>query len=370
MKVYMDNGSTTQIDPRVLEAMLPFLKEKYGNASSIHTIGQEAKIALEESREKIAKLINAEPEEIIFTSGGTESDNLAILGTYKNHVITSAIEHPAVINVCKELNHTVLKVNQYGVVDLKQLEDSIEKDSLVTIMFANNEIGTIQPIEEISKICKEKGAIFHTDAVQAFGKVQIDVKKLNIDLMSLSSHKIYGPKGVGALYVRKGIKLKPLFRGGGHEGNLRSGTENVPGIVGFAKAAQIAVEEMEKDNKTLIQMRNKLIDGLLSIPNTRLNGNPENRLPNNINVSFDFIEGEGLVLHLDSKGICASTGSACSSNKLEPSHILTAIGLKPEQAHGSLRLTLGRFNNMKEVDYVLKTVPVIVEKLRKISPLK
>ncbi|MBU3904620.1 MAG: IscS subfamily cysteine desulfurase [Nanoarchaeota archaeon] len=365
----MDNGATTQVDPRVLKAMLPYFKEKYGNASSLHTKGQEAKGALEESREIIAKLINAEPEEIIFTSGGTEADNLAIYGTYKNLVITSAIEHPAVLNVCKELNHKIIKVDKFGIVNLKELEDSVEKDSLVTIMFANNEIGAIQPIKEISKICKAKDAIFHTDAVQAFGKIPINVKALGIDLMSLSSHKIYGPKGVGALYIKKGIRLKPIFRGGGHEFKIRSGTENIPGIVGFAKAAELAVKEMKKDNMKLIKMRDELIKGLTKIPNTRLNGHPKNRLPNNVNVAFDFIEGEGLVLHLDSKGICASTGSACSSTKLEPSHILTAIGLRPEQAHGSLRLTLGRFNTMKEVDYVLKVVPTMVEKLRKISPL-
>ncbi len=370
MKVYMDNGATTKIDPRVLEEMMPFLKEKYGNPSSIHTVGQEAKIALEESREKIAKTINAEPEEIIFTSGGTESDNMAILGTYKTSVITSAIEHPAVINVCKTLNHKIIKVNQDGIVDLKSLEKEIEKDSLVTIMFANNEIGIIQPVKEISKIVKKKGAIFHTDAVQAFGKIPIDVKELGIDLMSLSSHKIYGPKGVGTLYVRKGIKIKPLFKGGGQEDKLRSGTENVAGIVGFAKAAELAVEEMKEDNIRLIKMRDKLIKGLLSIPNTRLNGHASNRLSNNINISFDFIEGEGLVLHLDSKDIYCSTGSACSSNKLEPSHVLTALGLSAEQAHGSLRLTLGRFNKMEEVDYVLENVKPVVEKLRKISPLK
>lgn len=369
MKVYMDNGATTQVDPRVLKAMLPYYKDKYGNASSLHSKGQEVKIALEASREMIAKLINAEPEEIIFTSGGTESDNLAILGAYKGHVITSAIEHPAVLNVCNELNHKIIKVDNYGIINLKELENAIQKDSLVTIMFANNEIGAIQPIEEIGKLCRSRGILFHTDAVQAFGKLQIDVKKLNIDLMSLSSHKIYGPKGVGALYVRKGVKLKPLFRGGGHESNRRSGTENIPGIVGFAKSAELAVREMKKDNIKLIKMRDKLIKGLTKIPNSRLNGHPKNRLPNNVNVSFDFIEGEGLVLHLDSRGICASTGSACSSTKLEPSHILTAIGLKPEQAHGSLRLTLGRFNTMKDVDYVLKIVPEIVEKLRKISPL-
>lgn len=369
MKVYMDNGATTQVDLRVLKAMLPYLKGKYGNASSLHSKGQEAKAALEESREKIAKLINAEPEEIIFTSGGTEADNLAIIGAYKGHVITSAIEHPAVLNVCKELNHTIIKVDKYGFVDLKQLEKEIKKDSIVTIMFANNEIGIIQSISEIGKICKKKGVIFHTDAVQAFGKVQIDVKKLNIDLMSLSSHKIYGPKGVGALYIRKGVRLKPMVRGGGHEFKLRSGTENIPGIVGFAKAAELAVKEMKKDNIKLVSMRDKLIKGLLIIHNTRLNGNPTKRLSNNVNVSFDFIEGEALILHLDSRGICCSTGSACSSTKLEPSHVLTAIGLKPEQAHGSLRLTLGRFNTMKEVDYVLKVVPEIVSKLRKISPL-
>lgn len=370
MRIYLDNGATTQVDSRVLKEMLPYFSQKYGNASSLHSFGQEAKEALEVARAKIAKSINANPDEIIFTSGGTESDNMAIHGAYKGHIITCAIEHPAVINVCKSMNASVIPVDNYGFVNLEKFEKAITPESMATIMFANNEIGTIEPIRRIVDICKSKGVIFHTDAVQAFGKIPLDVKKLGIDMMSLSSHKIYGPKGVGALYVRDGIKLKPIFSGGGQEYSVRSGTENIAGIVGFGKAAEIAVKDMKTDNAKLLKMRDKLIEGVMQIPNTMLNGHPRDRLPNNANFSFDFIEGEALVLHLDARGIAASTGSACSSKKLEPSYVLLGIGLKHEQAHGSLRLTLGRFNTMKDVDYTLKVLPGVVEKLRKISPFR
>ncbi|MBU3896873.1 MAG: aminotransferase class V-fold PLP-dependent enzyme [Nanoarchaeota archaeon] len=370
MKVYLDNGATTRVDPRVLKEMLPYFTTKFGNASSLHQFGQEAKEGLEKARKQIANSIGAKPSEIIFTSGGTESDNLAIHGVYKGHIITSTIEHPAILNVCKHLNHSIIPVNEYGFINLEKFEKAINSQSMATVMFANNEIGTIEPIKRLTEICTSKGILFHTDAVQAFGKIPIDVKKLNIDLMTLSSHKIYGPKGVGALYVKEGTSVKPMLRGGGHEKNIRSGTENIPGIVGFGKATELAVKDMKKDNVKLIKMRDKIIKNLLEVPNSMLNGHPRDRLSNNVNISFDFIEGEALILHLDTRGISASTGSACSSKKLEPSHVLTAIGLRPEQAHGSLRMTLGRFNTMNEIDYTLKIVPQIVEKLRKISPFR
>ncbi|MDD5416403.1 MAG: IscS subfamily cysteine desulfurase [Candidatus Aenigmarchaeota archaeon] len=370
MKVYLDNGATTPVDPRVLREMLPYFTSKFGNASSIHQFGQESKEALEKARKQIARAINASPNEIIFTSGGTESDNLAIHGVYKGHIITSSIEHPAILNYCKHLNHTIIPVDNYGFVNFDKFEKAFTPESMASIMFANNEVGTIEPIKRLAEITKSKDALFHTDAVQAFGKVPIDVKKLGIDLMTLSSHKIYGPKGVGALYVKEGIDIKPLLRGGGHEFSKRSGTENVPGIVGFGKAAELAVKDMKKDNDKLTKLRDKMIKSLLEIPNSKLNGHPRERLSNNVNVSFSFIEGEALVLNLDMKGIAASTGSACSSSKLEPSHVLLALGIHPAEAHGSLRMTLGRFNTNKEIDYVLKQIPEAVLKLRRISPFR
>jgi cysteine desulfurase len=380
-RIYLDNSATTPVDKRVLEAMKPFFSEMYGNASSLHKFGQEAKRNMEESREKIAEMINAKREEIIFTSGGTESDNLTIKGIcfankQKNHIITSKIEHHAVLNTCHWMEKqgfevTYLPVDKYGLINPVTLESEIKDNTgLVSIMFANNEIGTIEPIAQIGKICREKGVIFHTDAVQAFGKIPIDVNKLNIGLLSMSAHKLYGPKGVGALFVRNDINIEPIIHGGGHENEIRSGTENIAGIVGFGKAAEIAKKEMKKEVERETKMRDKLIKGVLKIENSHLNGHPVKRLPNNANFWFDFIEGESLVVWLDSKGIAASTGSACSSKSLEPSHVLLAIGLKHEQAHGSLRMTLGKENSMRDINYVLGTLPEIVEKLRKISPYK
>jgi len=380
-RIYMDHAATTPVDPRVLEIMRPFFSKKYGNASEPHQFGREGKKAMEESRIKVARLMKARDSEIVFTSGGTESDNLAIKGVAlanpdKKHIITSRIEHDAVLNTCKWLEKfgfsvTYLPVDRYGFVKPEDVANAIKLETcLVSIMAANNEIGTIEPIGEIGKICSEKGVLFHTDAVQAYGKIPIDVKKMKIDLLTVSSHKIYGPKGVGALYIRDGVALEPLLQGGGHERGLRSGTENIAGIVGFGAAAEIAEKEMKKESARLIQLRDRLIKETLTIENSYLNGHPTKRLPNNASFWFAFIEGESLIMHLDMKGIAASTGSACSSKSLEPSHVLLAIGLKPEEAHGSLRLTLGKQNTKKDVDYVLEVLPEIVETLRKISPFK
>lgn len=380
MQVYLDNAATTKVDPRVLKVMLPYFTEIYGNASSLHSFGREAKQALERSREKIAKLINAKPEEIVFTSGGTESNNIVIKGATQankiKHIITSPIEHHAVLHPCEHMgkiyghNVIILPVDKYGSIDMRKLEESIKPDTLVSIIHGNNEIGTVQDIEEIGKICKKHGALFHTDAVQSFGKIPIDVKKMNIDFLSASSHKIYGPKGVGLLYIRKGLKVDTLSHGGGHEMGIRSGTENIPGIVGFAEAAEICRKEMKDEMKRETDLRNHLIEQILKINDSWLNGHPTQRLPNNANFSFKYIEGESLIMHLDFDGICASTGSACSTKSLAPSHVLTAIGLKPEEAHGSLRLTLGRFTTKEDIEYVCKIVPKVVERLRKISPIK
>lgn len=381
-RIYMDYAATTPVDPIVLKTMEPFFSKAYGNASSIHKFGVEANNALEESRHTIADTMNAKDNEIVFTSGGTESDNLAIKGVaFANrdkgkHIITSKIEHDAVLNTCKWLEKegfevTYLPVDRYGLIDPSELEKAIREDTVLTsIMFASNEIGTIEPIEEIGKICRKHDVYFHTDAVQAFGKVPIDVNKMNIDLMTMSSHKIYGPKGVGSLFVRNGTSIEPIANGGGHEFDLRSGTENVSGIVGFATAASLVDKEMNSEGKRLIKLRDELIKGTLKIKNSYLNGHPTKRLPNNTNFRFDFIEGESLVMLLDSKGVAASTGSACSSKSLEPSHVLLAIGLKHEEAHGSLRLTLGKYSKKADVAYVLEILPEIVDKLRGISPFK
>ena len=380
-RIYMDHAATTPVDARVLEVMKPFFNEKYGNASEPHAFGTEAKKAMEESRSKVAKVMNAKDEEIIFTSGGTESDNFAIKGIAfanpnKKHIITSTIEHDAVLETCKWLEKlgysvTYLPVDKYGFVDPSDVERSIKPETcLVSIMVANNEIGTIEPIEEIGKICHEAGILFHTDAVQAYGKIPVDVKKMNVDLLTISSHKIYGPKGVGVLYIKEGVKIDPLLHGGGHEYGFRSGTENVAGIVGLGVAAEIAGKEMKKELVRLTKLRDRLIKGALKIENSHLNGHPKIRLPNNANFWFAFIEGESLIMFLDMNGIAASTGSACSSKSLEPSHVLMAIGLKPEEAHGSLRLTLGKQNTKKDIDHVLEILPKSVEKLRKISPYK
>ncbi|MGC8812156.1 MAG: cysteine desulfurase NifS [Candidatus Aenigmatarchaeota archaeon] len=381
MRVYLDYAATTPVDPRVLKEMLPYFSKKFGNTMSLHSFGREAKNALEEAREKVAGLMNAESSEIIFTGSATESNNLALKGVaFANkergkHIIVSSIEHHAVLDTVKWLEKqgfeiTRLPVDRYGLVNPADVERAIRKDTiLVSVMHANNEIGTIEPIEEIGKVCSDHGVYFHTDAAQSYGKIPVDVKK-NIDLLTVSAHKVYGPKGVGALFVRKGTKIEPLLHGGGHEFGLRSSTVNVAGIVGFGAAAEIAKKEMKKESKRLTKLRDKLIKGVLKIENSHLNGHPEKRLPNIANFWFDFIEGESLVISLDIKGIAASTGSACSSESLEPSHVLLAIGLKHHQAHGSLRLSLGRWTKKEEIDYVLKVLPEAVENLRKISPYK
>ncbi|MCW4032163.1 MAG: cysteine desulfurase NifS [Candidatus Bathyarchaeota archaeon] len=381
-EVYMDYAATTPMDIQVLEAMKQYFSKDFGNASSIHSFGQEAKDALENSRNIISGLINANNSEVIFTGSGSEANNLAIKGiasankSPRKHIITSAIEHHAVLEPCEWLEKqgidlTVLPVDKYGLIDPGKVEDAIRKDTiLVTIMHANNEIGTIEPISEIGKICREKNIYFHTDAVQSFGKIPIDVERMNIDLLSASAHKLYGPKGVGCLYVRKGIKIESLIHGGGHEFGLRSSTENIPGIVGFSKAVELRIKEMNDEAKKLSKLRDTMIKNFLKIENSFLNGHPSIRLPNNVNLCFNFIEGESLIMHLDSQGIAASTGSACSSKSLEPSHVLTAIGRRHEEAHGSLRLTLGKHNTAADVEYVVEILPDIIEKLRKISPLK
>ncbi|NLW40636.1 MAG: cysteine desulfurase NifS [Tissierellia bacterium] len=380
--VYMDNSATTPVKEEVLKEMLPYFTSKYGNPSSVYSLGNESKNAIEIAREKVAKALNAKPNEIFFTAGGSEADNWAIKGVAYankgkgNHIITSKIEHHGILHTCKYLekhgfNVTYLDVDEYGLVDLQQLEEAITDDTiLITIMFANNEIGTIQPIKEIGKIAKDKGVLFHTDAVQAVGHVKIDVDDLNIDLLSLSAHKFYGPKGVGALYVRRGVKIDPLISGGGQEGNRRAGTENVPGIVGMGKAIELAYEDLEEKNARLIKLRDSLIQKIFdNIDYVRLNGHPTKRLPGNVNVCFEFIEGESLLLSLDMEGIAASSGSACTSGTLEPSHVLLAIGLPHEIAHGSLRLSLGDFNTEEEVDYVVEKLVEIVARLRAMSPL-
>lgn len=382
-KIYLDYAATTPIDPMALKAMIPYLSEKFGNSSSLHTFGQEAKEALEQSRMVIAGLIGAKPQEIIFTSSATESNNLALKGVaFANkrkgrHIIISSIEHPCIMESANWLETqgfkiTRLKVDNYGLVDPEKVKRAIKKDTiLVSIMHANNEIGTIEPIEEIGKICKERGVLFHTDAVQTFGKLPIDVNRMNIDLLTASSHKMYGPKGAALLFVRERVKIEPLLHGGGHEFGLRSSTANVPAIVGFAKAAEICHKEMERETKRLTKLRDKLIKGVLEkIENSRLNGHPRKRLPNNANFSFDFVEGESIVIQLDLLGIAASTGSACSSEKLQASHVLLAIGLKPHQAHGSLRLSLGRWTKEKDIEYLLEVLPRVIKKLREISPFK
>lgn len=380
-RIYFDHGATTPVLPEVLEAILPYVTERYGNASSIHSFGREARMAVDEARTRVAAMVGADPAEIVFTSGGTESDNLAVKGVAlhrtrgKGHIITSAIEHHAVLAPCEFLESmgfdiTVLPVSSDGFVDPAEVENAIREDTvLVSVMMANSEIGTVQSTREIGKVAHDKGILFHTDAVQAAGKLPIDVRRDNIDLLSLSSHKIHGPKGVGALYVKRGTAIEPLLHGGGHERGLRSSTENVPGIVGFGKAAEIALRDMEETTSRMRELRDVIIKTVPeTVPNSYLNGHPTKRLANNVHLRFDFIEGEGLVLHLDMMGIAASTGSACSTGSLEPSPVLLALGLRHEQAHGSLRVTLGRENNHEEVSYFLQVLPGIVAKLREISP--
>ncbi|MBN2458449.1 cysteine desulfurase NifS [Candidatus Woesearchaeota archaeon] len=383
MKAYLDNGATTMVDPDVVEVMMPYFSIKYGNAGSLHGLGKDAGDAVRKARATIAEAINADPDEIIFTSGGTESDNIALKEAAfanqgkGNHIITTKIEHPAVLETCRFLETmgfsvTYLDVDKEGFVDVEAFRRALRPETiLASVMHANNEIGTIEPISEIGSICREKGIIFHTDAVQSFTKVPIDTKAMNIDLMSLSAHKIHGPKGTGALFVRKGTKLGTLMHGGGQEKRLRSGTENVPGIVGFAKAVEIAAKSHEHIAR-MTGLRDRLGSGLLAIPGSSLNGaEPESgkRLCNNINVSFKYVEGEAMLVHLDLAGVAVSTGSACSQKSLKPSHVLLAIGMARKDSHGTLRLTLSRFTTEEEVDYTVEALKGIVEKLREMSPL-
>lgn len=380
--VYLDHSATTPVDQRVLEAMLPFFSMKFGNPNSLHVWGRKARQAVDQARDEVSRLINAEPSEIIFTGGGSEADNIAIKGVAfakkdkGRHIITSAIEHHAVLDTCKWLEKegfdiTVLPVDEYGTVRPEELRKAIRPDTiLVTIHFANNEIGTVQPIEQLGNICREQGVLFHTDAVQAAGHIPIDVKKLPIDLMTMAAHKMYGPKGVGALYIKRGVKIVPLIHGGGQERGLRSGTENTAGIVGFGKAAALASDRLAKDEPGKERsLRDRLIDGILEkIEDAMLTGHRTERLPFHASFCFRYIEGESLLLRLDALGIGASSGSACTSGSLEPSHVLLAIGLPHEIAHGSLRLTLGKDTSEEDIDYVLENLPKVVESLRAMSP--
>ncbi len=381
-RIYLDHAATAPTHPEVVKAMLPYFTDAFGNPSSIYSYGQEAKRAVEEARTKVAGLIGARSEEITFTSGGTEADNFALEGVAYanerkgNHIITTSIEHHAVMEVGKFLEKrglriTYLPVDKHGQVDPDDVKKAIsDKTVLISVMHANNEVGTIEPVEEIGQIAHEAGIHFHTDAVQTVGHIPVNVDKLKVDLLSISAHKFYGPKGVGALYVRKGTKLVSFMHGGEQEKRRRAGTENVPAIVGLGKAADLAVQEMGKEAEQMAHLRDKLTKGLMEkIDHIRLNGHPTRRLPNNVNVSVDFVEGESLLLNLDLEGISASTGSACSSASLKPSHVLLALGLSPEQAHGSLRFTLGRENTEADMDKVLEVLPGIVAKLRAMSPL-
>lgn len=382
MQIYADNGATTKISPKVLEVMRPYMDGIYGNPSSLHSAGQRAKEALERARERLAKLLGCEAGEILFTSGGSEADNQAIISAAclgarkgKRHIISTAFEHHAVLHTLKKLEKegfevTLLEVAENGVVRLEQVEETIREDTcLVTIMYANNEIGSVQPIKEIGELCHSTGVIFHTDAVAAAGHLDINVKEQNIDMLSLSAHKFYGPKGVGALYCRKGIVLTNLIEGGAQERGKRAGTENVPGIVGMTAALELAYNNLSEKQTKLIQMRERLIEGLSEIPYSVLNGDRTRRLPGNVHFCFEGIEGESLLLHLDDKGICASSGSACTSGDLEPSHVLLAIGRPHEIAHGSLRLSLSEENTLEEVEYMITAVKDVVTYLRRISPV-
>lgn len=381
-KIYMDNAATTSVREEVLAEVLPYFREYYGNASSVYAIAKESKKALERARKQVADAIGAKPEEIYFTAGGSESDNMALRGVAEamsakgNHIITTKIEHHAILHTCEYLEKhgyevTYLDVDEMGKVRLEELEKAIRPETiLISVMFANNEIGTIQPIAEIGALARAKGIYFHTDAVQAVGHVPVDVEKMHIDLLSISGHKLGAPKGIGAIYIRKGVKVSPLIFGGAQEKKMRAGTENIPGIVGLGKAAELAVAELEQTRGRLTALRDKLIHGILEkIPYSRLNGDPVDRLPGNCNISFAYIEGESMLLLLDALGIAASSGSACTSGSLDPSHVLLAIGLPHEEAHGSLRLTLDRENTEEEVDFVLEKLPGIVQRLRDMSPL-
>jgi cysteine desulfurase len=380
-RVYLDSNATTPMRPEVAAAMIPVFSEDYGNPSSIHWYGQQAKSLLDDARQQVARLIHSEPSEIVFVSGGTEADNLAIRGIAESqkakgkHIITSKIEHHAVMHTCKDLEKqgwevTWLGVSREGLVDPEEVRRAIRPETvLITIMHANNEIGSIQPIEEIGMIAEAADVYFHSDGVQSTGKIPVDVKKLKVDLYSISAHKIHGPKGVGALFIRKGTTVKPLMTGGGHERNRRSGTENVAGIVGFGVAAKLAREGLEAETTRMRELRDRLENGLVAkIPLIHVNAASAPRLPNTSNIMVDFAEGEGLVISLDLKGVAVSTGSACSSGSLEPSHVLTAIGKTPDEAHGSLRFSLNAMNTVEDVDYVLEILPGIVDRLRELSP--
>ena len=381
-KYYFDNAATTPVREEVLQEILPYFREYYGNASSIYSIAKESKKALEAARAKVAAAIGATPDEIYFTAGGSESDNMALRGVVnaskkeKKHIITTKIEHHAILHTAefletKGVDVTYLNVDKFGKISLEELENAIRPETvLISVMFANNEIGTIQPIAEIGEIAKKHGVLFHTDAVQAVGHVPIDVEKLQVDLLSMSGHKLGAPKGIGAIYIRKGTRISPLIFGGAQEKKLRAGTENIAGIVGLGKAAELAVAEMEETTKKLTALRDKLIHGILeSISDSRLNGHPTDRLPGNCNISFSYIEGESLLLLLDALGIAASSGSACTSGSLDPSHVLMAIGLPHEIAHGSLRLTIDRENTEEQVDFILEKLPGLVQRLRDMSPV-
>ncbi len=379
--IYLDHNATTAVADEVLEAMTPYFKQIFGNASSLHRFGREASIVLEKSRETIAEALSARAEEIYFTSGGTEADNWAIKGIALanrkkgNHINTSKIEHHAVLHTCQYLEKngvkvTYLPVDQYGVIELDALKNEItDQTILISVMPANNEVGTIEPIEKIGELAKEQGIYFHTDAVQSFTKLPIDVNKMNIDLLSLSRHKIYGPKGIGALYIRKGVKIEPFHHGGDHERRKRAGTENIPSVVGLAKATEIGLQNMAAEKERLTQLRNQLQAGILAkIKNVRINGHPEKRLAGTLSVCFEYIEGESVILGLDGKGVAVSSGSACTSDSLEPSYVLIAMGVVPATAQGSVRFSLGRENTEEDIGYVLEQLPAIVERLRAMSP--
>ncbi|HXJ96849.1 MAG TPA: cysteine desulfurase NifS [Terriglobia bacterium] len=384
-RIYLDNNATTPVAPEVAEAMRPYLAEGFGNASSVHWFGQRAREAVEKAREQVARLINAPPAEIVFTSGGTESDNAAVFGVVDGvrprtlsgpkHVITTSIEHPAVLYSARALERrgihvSFVPVSPAGVVDPSEIESAVRPETiLITVMLANNEIGTLQPVEEISRLAQERQIAFHTDAVQAVGKVPVDVEKLGVDLLALSAHKLYGPKGVGALYVRKGTRLEPFMHGGHHERDRRPGTENVAGIVGLGAAAELAQRLLAEDASRLAALRDRLEAGILArVENVRVNSNPAHRQPNTLNVTFDGIKGESLVMALDLEGVACSTGSACASGSIEPSYVLTALGLSADDARSSIRLSLGRYNTEADVDVALDVIPRVVERLRAISP--
>lgn len=381
-RIYADNAATTKVAPEVVDAMLPYFTETYGNPSSIYNEGRTARVAVEKAREQVANAIGASPKEIYFTGSGSEADNWALRSTARalskkgNHIITSAVEHHAVLHTCQDLEKqgfevTYLPVDKYGMVSPDDVKAAIKDTTImISIMFANNEIGTIMPIAEIGKIAKEAGVVFHTDAVQAVGNVEIDVKSMNIDMLSLTAHKFHGPKGCGALYVRQGVKLMSFITGGAQERMRRAGTENVPGIVGLGKAIELATANIKEKQEKLIALRDRYIKKVLeTVPYSRLNGHPTERLAGNANISFEYIEGEGLLLSLDMKGIAASSGSACTSGSLDPSHVLLAIGLKHEQAHGSLRTSFGEDTTVEDIDYMVDAIAEIVARLRSMSPL-